>query len=238
MVPPAPRIVKLRVVETGAGSRTQQAPAQHAEARTPSGHADTSEETPAAAPAMPGTAADLTSGKRLCSRWLDGLFQALYADLKVFTEWTIEEEEARAQGRGQGRARSTADWRCLGALAERLMQLQEAEMAYRNCVRDRFQASVWERLMWMYTDAHYVNEPLICAAQLCNYHTLQFDETVQISKEKPPIEVQKAVCKLVARVGLRRAETAIADPATGSMPTMMPAMLQHCKTWSTFNFDA
>ena len=37
--------------------------------------------------------------------------------------------------------------------------------------------------MWMYTDAHYVNEPLICAAQLCNYHTLHFDETIEISKE-------------------------------------------------------
>ena len=60
--------------------------------------------------------ANLTTGKRLCSRWLDGLFRALYSDLKVFTEWTIEEEEARGQGRGQGRPRSQNDWQQLGHL--------------------------------------------------------------------------------------------------------------------------
>ena len=45
----------------------------------------------------------------------------------------------------------------MAACVDRLQQLQEAEMAYRNCVRDVFHAEVWEKLMWLYTEEP--NEP-------------------------------------------------------------------------------
>jgi len=149
----------------------------------------------------------------------------------------MEEEEARAQGRVAGRRRSQGDWRCLGYLAERLMQLPEAEMAYRNCVRETFQAQVWERLMWMYTEAHYMNEPIICAAQLCNYHVLHFHESVDVSKELPPLEVQKALSKIVAHAGMRRVRKAFADAATGNLPEMMVSLLDSFTAWRIHNFD-
>jgi len=185
----------------------------------------------------PSNCQDLLANKRLCSRWLDFLFSALYADLKAYTEWTIEEENARAVGR-LGKVRSQADWQNLGKLAERMIQLQEAEMAYRNCVREKFQPEVWERLMWMYTNAEYMNEPLICAAQLCNYHILHLHEQVDpVKKEAPPVEVQKALCKVTSYAGLSKVCAAFDSLDTGSIPPMMYKFVDECKSWEVYNYD-
>ena len=115
------------------------------------------------------------------------------------------------------------------------MQLPEAEMAYRNCVREAFNSGVWERLMWMYTEAHYVNEPLICATQLCNYHLLHFGEGVEVGKELPPWEVQKSLAKIVSHAGMTRVQKALTDPVTGNVPDMITRLLESFVESGTHN---
>merc|ERR1712196_220053 len=111
-----------------------------------------------------------------------------------------------------------------------MMQLQEAEMAYRNCVRDRFNPYVWEKLMNMYTNANYLSEPIVCAAQLCNYHILHFDERVNVDKEPPPLVVQNTMCKLIAQNGMNKVRSALKDPSSGNVPQSLVAFLDRCCT--------
>lgn len=62
---------------------------------------------------------------RICSPFLDRLFQALHADLSLFSEWG---EDGHGHHRG-----SAALWMHRGALAERLHQDARAETAFRLC---------------------------------------------------------------------------------------------------------
>lgn len=132
--------------------------------------------------------------------------------------------QAKEIGHVHGKRRARVDWQQLGLLAERLQQLQEAEMAYRCCVRVGFDPLVWERLMQLYATARYVSEPLVCAVQLCNYHTLRLSTNAE--KEVPPPSVQRVMCGLVAVHGLFKVRTGLQlAAAQGGCPQMMHNML-------------
>ncbi|RCI09998.1 hypothetical protein L249_8677 [Ophiocordyceps polyrhachis-furcata BCC 54312] len=74
--------------------------------------------------------------KRLCERWLDSLFMALYEDLRVYTIWRTQMAQYRAQLMPY--KKSAEEWEILGALAERMQHENEAVEAYRACLAQRF----------------------------------------------------------------------------------------------------
>lgn len=74
--------------------------------------------------------------KRLCERWLDSLFMALYEDLRVYTIWRTQMAQYRAQQVQY--KKSAEEWEILGALAERMQHEDEAVEAYRACLAQRF----------------------------------------------------------------------------------------------------
>ena len=136
--------------------------------------------------------------------------------------------QAREIGHVHGKQRTRGDWLKLGLLAERLgqLQLQEAETAYRCCVRLRFDPVVWERLMQLYATARYVSEPLVCATQLSNYHLLRLGKSADKKKELPPFEVQKVMCSLVEVHGLTQVKGVMQNAvASGGCPKIMENMV-------------
>eukprot|EP00658_Telonema_sp_P-2_P028705 TRINITY_DN21950_c0_g1_i2.p1 TRINITY_DN21950_c0_g1~~TRINITY_DN21950_c0_g1_i2.p1 ORF type:complete len:918 (+),score=221.19 TRINITY_DN21950_c0_g1_i2:97-2850(+) len=167
---------------------------------------------------------DPEAPKRLCTPFMDALFRALYSDVHMFSQWMIQDEEAKAIGHMHGKNRPRSDWLQLGMLGERLHQLQEAETGYRCCVRTRFDHMVWERLMQLYATGHYVTEALVCAIQLCNYHIMRLSTGAE--KALPPENVQKVMCGLVAVHGLTKVRTAIQlTSPNGACPQMIPNMV-------------
>jgi hypothetical protein len=90
-------------------------------------------------PNQPDTTTETLSrfnNKRLCERWLDGLFMVLYEDLRIYTIWRTEMAQYRAQSLTY--KKSAEEWEILGALAERLHHPAEAAEAYRACLALRF----------------------------------------------------------------------------------------------------
>ena len=51
-----------------------------------------------------------------------------------------------------------------------------------------------------------MNEPLICAAQLCNYHVMHFDDGIDAEKEPPPPAVQRVLAQIVSHAGMQRVQ--------------------------------
>lgn len=81
--------------------------------------------------------------------------------------------------------------------------------------------------MQLYATAQYVSEPLVCAAQLCNYHTLLLGDSAT-SKDLPPFEVKKVMCGLVAIHGMAKVRVALQHAtAAGAFPKMMHNMVSH-----------
>lgn len=76
------------------------------------------------------------NNKRLCERWLDSLFMVLYEDLRIYTIWSTEMAQFRAQKLQY--KKSAEEWEILGSLAERLHHRSEAVEAYRSCLSIRF----------------------------------------------------------------------------------------------------
>lgn len=74
--------------------------------------------------------------KRLCERWLDGLFMVLYEDLRIYTIWRTD--LARSKQEASDYKKSAEEWEILGELAERLHHFPEAVEAYQACLRIRF----------------------------------------------------------------------------------------------------
>lgn len=68
--------------------------------------------------------------RRVCSKFLDRLFDVLHADLTVFSDWCREQEGPPRPG---GISGSGALWMLRAALAERLQQDMQAELALRLC---------------------------------------------------------------------------------------------------------
>ena len=102
--------------------------------------------------------------KRLCTKFLDGLFSTLYSDLNALFEWQAEDTE---------NLKPSADipytgklWIRRGMLAERLCRNRLAERAFRICIDKGFSLYAWHRLMAIYCDAGNPRATLVCIAEI------------------------------------------------------------------------
>jgi len=98
---------------------------------------------------------------RLCTRFLDSLFETLHADLHLFTEWA-KEESLGIPHRGSGE-----HWMHRGALAERLQQDVKAEAAFRLCQARGICLRASCRLLRIYVRRDRQTEAVAQLAVLC-----------------------------------------------------------------------
>lgn len=86
--------------------------------------------------------------KRLCERWLDGLFMLLYEDLRVYTMW--QAEFVRFQAQQTEYKRTSLEWEILGLLAFRLKHFKEGAVAFQNALQLRFAAKAQREMLRYY----------------------------------------------------------------------------------------
>ncbi|KAJ1566230.1 hypothetical protein HK405_010649, partial [Cladochytrium tenue] len=92
--------------------------------------------------------------KRLCEKWLDNLFMVLYNDLRLYTALKQEMSQYRSSDNTgpykQLLFRKTgAEWEIYGDLSLRLGHPDDAAIAYRLSLEQRFSVKSWLRLLSM-----------------------------------------------------------------------------------------
>mmetsp|Transcript_135112 Transcript_135112/g.431799 ORF Transcript_135112/g.431799 Transcript_135112/m.431799 type:complete len:733 (-) Transcript_135112:70-2268(-) len=101
--------------------------------------------------------------KRLCSKFLDRLFQALHSDLGFFNDWRREQEQLpRRPAHSSG-----ALWMQRGSLATRLQQSGQAELAFRLCQARCACPRASLELLGIYAKCDHAVEAVAQLAVLC-----------------------------------------------------------------------
>eukprot|EP01135_Chromosphaera_perkinsii_P000264 Nk52_evm33s62 gene=Nk52_evmTU33s62 len=168
-----------------------------------------------------------SQGKRLCERWLDYLFTALYQDLKYYAIWVAQEQHAARTN--QTLPLTVGDWLRFGALAERLHKKEDAYRAYRSCVDIRFSLRAWLALMKLYSQDGFVEETFEAVDQICKF--FKRNPTLEI-----PSEVKDSVWYLVSKHGLE-----MVLQTGGALSKENPVInryLQEAKTWSVYGWES
>lgn len=112
-----------------------------------------------------------TISKRLCERWLDDLFMALYEDLRVYTIWRAERLYFEAQ-KLEDTPKSHREWEALGHVALRLHYYDEAAFAFEKSLSIKFSARVAWSLFDYYEDrlTDYPQSLLILVVKLLSHN--------------------------------------------------------------------
>lgn len=156
--------------------------------------------------------------KRICSKFLDKLFQALLTDLNIFNEWCRESEaHTRRPVHSSGLV-----WMHRGALAVRLQQDVQAEVAFRLCQARCACPRASLELLRIYSSS---NQPVEAVAQLAVLCGLAAPDT-SANDPKPwarsegwPDWLFEAAAKLICRFGLQAIHA-----AAGQLPDA-------CRAW-------
>ena len=82
----------------------------------------------------------LDRSKRVCERWFDSLFIVLYEDLKVYTVFKTEMDQANSLGSAY--ERTALEWELLGDLCVRLNRSEDAKECYDTFLNLRFNLHV------------------------------------------------------------------------------------------------
>mmetsp|Transcript_32786 Transcript_32786/g.74757 ORF Transcript_32786/g.74757 Transcript_32786/m.74757 type:complete len:191 (-) Transcript_32786:40-612(-) len=163
----------------------------------------------------------VASKKRVCKPWLDGIFHALYEDLKAYYAWLSEEERFAAieeddeaelpeDDSADPANVSVEEWLHRASIAQRLQNLSDAERALRNAAAHN-SPRAWERLMTMYASEGCIKETLVAVHEL-----LECYESFRAPHPPPaPQQAVHAIASLVGAHGLQKvrdAQDAIAPP--------------------------
>lgn len=138
-------------------------------------------------------------GKRLCERWLDTLFMALFDDMRVYTIYRGELQHFR--GEGMPYQRTAREWLILGALCRRLGHGEEAKEAYRQCVDVAFSSDAWLALLEGYVEEGRLGHALMAASKLLQHQGDHYQTHIY------PSPVGKAILRMVRVHGAERIKT-------------------------------
>ncbi|KAI9361183.1 Chs5p-Arf1p-binding proteins-domain-containing protein, partial [Zopfochytrium polystomum] len=144
----------LKKAGGGTGSAPSESVVKTKEPQDKMGSVDgtrTTTRTPNARPKRTSVALTFRT-KRLCEKWLDNLFMVLYNDLRLYTALKQEMSQYRSSDNTgpykQLLFRKTgAEWEIYGDLALRLGHPEDAVVAYRLSLEQRFSARSWLRLL-------------------------------------------------------------------------------------------
>lgn len=146
--------------------------------------------------------------KRLCSPFLDSIFQMLYLDLRAFAGWKTEEAQIRKANPDRMESyellprRASVEWFLRGQIAERLGHAADAEMAYRMAIYMSWHLRSYLALLRMYSDRGLLRESLIIADQILKYYTPELSAFPRVVEEDIHPGVRKAFYSLVSHNGL------------------------------------
>ncbi|KAJ3281637.1 hypothetical protein HK104_011356 [Borealophlyctis nickersoniae] len=145
--------------------------------------------------------------KRLCEKWLDNLFMVLYNDLRLYTALKQEITQYRNQSTTQSNVllyrKTGAEWEIYGDLARRLEHEEDAKVAYRLCLDQKFSVKSWLRLLEMYGDDGNIQLTLAAVVKLVTILDRAFVETTY------PSPVARNLFKIIRRHGLAKVQNAL-----------------------------
>ncbi|KAJ3063555.1 hypothetical protein HDU98_000672 [Podochytrium sp. JEL0797] len=101
--------------------------------------------------------------KRLCEKWLDNLFMVLYNDLRLYTALKQEMSQYNPTTNKPPMAfrKTGAEWEVYGDLAERLLHPDDAKLAYKLCIEQKFSIKSWLKILAMESEKGNIREALI-----------------------------------------------------------------------------
>ncbi|KAF7562649.1 hypothetical protein G7046_g1483 [Stylonectria norvegica] len=114
------------------------------------------------------------NSKRLCERWLDSFFMALFDDLRVYTIWRTQMAQYRAQQMQY--KKSAEEWEILGSLAERLHHTEEAVEAYRACLSLRFSPKALAGILRVFETTKSTRETVASVIRLVTWQYRWYSE--------------------------------------------------------------
>ena len=185
-------------------------------------------------------------GKHVCEVWLDELIHALYEDLSEYIEFKIFQKNTLADDSDDFPSEkedthtnrpltnpSQADWHRLGALCERLLQLDDAEKCYRMSVHLGFSAIAWLALARIYSLWEWPKETLHAAREILVYLS---DAASAFDPRKPPQVVTAAISSIIAHLGLQRVRSVQEAIEPDMHPSLNHIFLEAVR-WHTVGYD-
>ena len=185
-------------------------------------------------------------GKHVCEVWLDELIHALYEDLSEYIEFKIFQKNTLADDSDNFPSEkedthtnspltnpSQADWHRLGALCERLLQLDDAEKCYRMSVHLGFSAIAWLALARIYSLWEWPKETLHAAREILVYLS---DAASAFDPRKPPQVVTAAISSIIAHLGLQRVRSVQEAIEPDMHPSLNHIFLEAVR-WHTVGYD-
>ena len=185
-------------------------------------------------------------GKHVCEVWLDELIHALYEDLSEYIEFKIFQKNTLADDSDDFPSEkedthtnspltnpSQADWHRLGALCERLLQLDDAEKCYRMSVHLGFSAIAWLALARIYSLWEWPKETLHAAREILVYLS---DASSAFDPRKPPQVVTAAISSIIAHLGLQRVRSVQEAIEPDVHPSLNHIFLEAVR-WHTVGYD-
>lgn len=98
----------------------------------------------------------------------------MYEDLRAYTNWRTETTQAQQQGLHI--KRSAIEWEARGKLSERLLYLDSALEAYRECLRLKFSATAMVGLLKAYQDKGDIRGTVNALIRLVAWQYRQYSE--------------------------------------------------------------
>ncbi|KAJ3225880.1 hypothetical protein HDU81_007605 [Chytriomyces hyalinus] len=138
--------------------------------------------------------------KRLCEKWLDNLFMVLYNDLRLYTALKQEMVQHNLPGsKPQALYRKTgAEWEVYGDLAERLHHPEEAKIAYKLCIEQKFSIKAWLKVLAMEADEGNTREALIAVNKVIVLLDKSYIDNTY------PSPLGRAIFQLIGRHGYQK----------------------------------
>ncbi|KAI8611981.1 Chs5p-Arf1p-binding proteins-domain-containing protein [Chytriomyces sp. MP71] len=138
--------------------------------------------------------------KRLCEKWLDNLFMVLYNDLRLYTALKQEMVQyLQPTGKPQAMYRKTgAEWEIYGDLAERLHHPEEAKVAYKLCIEQKFSIKSWLKILAIEAAEGNTREALIAVNKVIVLLDKSYIDNTY------PSPIGRAVFKLIGRHGYQK----------------------------------
>eukprot|EP00127_Corallochytrium_limacisporum_P006841 Clim_evm56s236 gene=Clim_evmTU56s236 len=132
--------------------------------------------------------------KRLCERWLDHIFMALYKDLRQYSLWKAQ--EARVRQGATAQERTVGDMLRLGQLAERLLREEDALRCYAQCVEIAYSLRAWCQLTTLYIKLQQYDDALAAVGKVFSFYSMNRQLMV-------PQKVLAALNQMVVAKGLK-----------------------------------
>ncbi|KAI9336504.1 Chs5p-Arf1p-binding proteins-domain-containing protein [Obelidium mucronatum] len=138
--------------------------------------------------------------KRLCEKWLDNLFMVLYNDLRLYTALKQEMGQYnQATNKPPLAFRKTgAEWEIYGDLSERLHHLEDAKIAYKMCIDQKFSIKSWLKILAMESNEGNIREALIAVNKVIVLLDKSYIDNTY------PSPIARGIFKLIGRHGYQK----------------------------------